>query len=282
MERKNSPQLDEVISGGFTQQKSPWSRNYVRVVSWNIERGQQFSGILNFLQTADADLILLQEVDLNVRRTQHRDIASELARSLRMNYVFGRQFEELGAGLNGTPAHHGLATLSPWPLSKERIIRFQHQSNFWRPRWFVPTAEIFQRRLGGRIALITEVLIDSHTFVSYNLHLESKGNDTGRLDQLGEALEDARQHTESSLVVVAGDFNLNVSKGDAATLLRRSGFRDAVQQPESATAVSRPPFQWRHLIDGIYVSDRISSEGRVHSDIRASDHYPISVILPIS
>src|SRR5712692_2348271 len=129
--------MDDVISGGFTiEQGQPWSRNYVRVVSWNIERGLQFPAVLDFLQTAEADLILLQEVDLNVRRTQNRDVACEVARSLGLNYVFGKEFQELGAGANSSPAHHGLATLSPWPISNGRIIRFQRQSDFWQPRWY--------------------------------------------------------------------------------------------------------------------------------------------------
>ncbi len=85
--------MDEVISGTFGSGRGqPWSRDYVRVVSWNIERGLQFSAILDFLGSTEADLILLQEVDLNVRRTQYLDVTNELARSLRLNYVFGRSF----------------------------------------------------------------------------------------------------------------------------------------------------------------------------------------------
>jgi hypothetical protein len=96
MEWPNLSSMDEVTSGAFAIEPTPpWSRGYVRVVSWNIERGLQYSVILDFLQAAEADVILLQEVDLNVRRTLHRDVASELARSLRLNYVFGKEFQEL-------------------------------------------------------------------------------------------------------------------------------------------------------------------------------------------
>jgi endonuclease/exonuclease/phosphatase family metal-dependent hydrolase len=143
--------MDEVISGEFgTRWTKPWSRDYIRVVNWNVERGLQFSAIQDFLRTAKADLILLQEVDLNARRTQHRDAARELARSLQLNYVFGTEFQELSAGPGGSPVHHGQATLSPWPLSNARIIRFQCQSNFWRPRWYVVLRKNFVR---GEIAL---------------------------------------------------------------------------------------------------------------------------------
>src|SRR5713226_712879 len=173
--------MEEVISGGFAiGLKQPWSRDYVRVVSWNVERGLRFSAILDFLRTAEADLILLQEVDLKARRTQHREVAHELARALQLNYVFGTEFQELSVGSDRS-AQHGQASLSPWPLSNGRIIRFERQSNFWTPRWYIPQIELFQRRLGGRIALVTEAMIYNQRLVTYNLHLESKGNDALRL-----------------------------------------------------------------------------------------------------
>ncbi len=275
--------MDELSSGRFANQhKRPWTRDYVRVVSWNIERGLQFSAILDFLRTAEADLLLLQEVDLNVRRTQHRDIGFELARSLGVNYVFGKEFQELGAGSADSPAHHGLATLSPWPLSHGRIIRFQHQSNFWKPRWYVPQTELFQRRLGGRIALVTETQIYGQRFVTYNLHLESKGTDILRLQQLRETLEDASQTPVSSLVVVGGDFNLNARCGQVAATLDGAGLKDAVQQPKLPTTAARMPWQRPRSIDWIYISDGVHSQGRIHDAIRASDHYPISATLAFS
>ena len=195
------------------------------MVNWNIERGLQFSGILNFLRTAEADLILLQEVDLNARRTQHRDVACELARSLQLNYVFGKEFQELSEGSRSSPAFHGQATLSPWPLSNGRIIRFQRQSNFWKPHWYVPQIEFFQRRLGGRIALVSEALIYGRRIVTYNLHLESQGRRRPPAAAVaGSIAGRSRLHTESSLVIVAGDFNLNAGNGEAAADAPQVGF----------------------------------------------------------
>ena len=112
-------------------------------MSWNIERGLQFPKVLDFLRTIEADLLLLQEVDLNARRTRYRDVASELAQALNLNYVFGMEFQELSEGTAARPAFHGMATLSPWPLSKARIIRFRDQSTFWKPRWYVPNLAVF-------------------------------------------------------------------------------------------------------------------------------------------
>jgi endonuclease/exonuclease/phosphatase family metal-dependent hydrolase len=66
-----------------------------RVADWNIERGTHLPAILEFLKKCKADLIFLQEVDLNARRTRHLDVAREIAQSLQLNFVFGKEFEEL-------------------------------------------------------------------------------------------------------------------------------------------------------------------------------------------
>ncbi len=270
--------MEEVISGGFgIRHRPPWSRDTIRIVSWNIERGLQFPAILDFLRTAQADLILLQEVDLHARRTQHRDVAYELARSLQVNYVFGKEFQELGA-TSGLPAYHGQATLSPWPLSNARIIRFQNQSDFWKPRWYLPQIELFQRRIGGRLALVTEAMIYGQSVLTYNLHLESQAKDRLRLQQLQEALHDARRHKGASMVVLAGDFNMDAGNEDAAAALH-NGFHDAVRLPESPTTTARSRFNRARCLDWIYVSEYARAQGQVHNTVQASDHYPVSGVV---
>ena len=186
----------------------PWPRDFFRILSWNINRGLQFPKILQFLKTVQADLLLLQEVDLNARRTGCRDIASELAHALNLNYVFGLEFQELSEGTPARPAYHGNATLSPWPLSKARMIRFRDQSSFWKPHWYVPNLATFQRRTGGRIALVAEANIYGRKVVTYNLHLESRGADELRLRQLNEVLADCRKYVERPSFVSRGRFQL--------------------------------------------------------------------------
>ena len=125
-------------------------------------------------------------MDLNANRTHRLNVAREISQKLNLNYIFGREFQELAQGSRSSPAYHGQATLSPWPLSNPRILRFRRQSNFWRPRWFLPEIEPLQERIGGRIALISEVSIGGRILVTYNLHLESRGDDALRCSQLNE------------------------------------------------------------------------------------------------
>jgi endonuclease/exonuclease/phosphatase family metal-dependent hydrolase len=274
--------MDQVITGEFSPgPKGTQARECIRVIDWNIERGLQFLAIVDFLRAADADLILLQEVDMHARRTRYLDVSLELARTLRLNYVFGKEFHELGHGTQPQPAYHGSATLSPWPLSCGRVIRFQQQSAFWKPRWYVPTTELFQRRLGGRIALVCEALMHGRTVTAYNLHLESKGSDGLRVQQLSEAVEDSRLQRQSSLIVMGGDFNLHACGGDAEAVLNSAGLYDAVRLPERSTTAIRGPLHKGRTIDWLYASGCADSDGRVHDDVHASDHYPLSARVQI-
>src|SRR5262250_2429153 len=126
--------MQETESGSFAVPR--WlflPPDSIRVVSWNIDRGLKLSRVIDFLAGAKADIILLQEADLNARRTHHINIAKEIAQELEMNYVFGREFQELTQGSRTSPAYHGRATLSRWPLSDARIIRFRRQIEFLAP-----------------------------------------------------------------------------------------------------------------------------------------------------
>jgi endonuclease/exonuclease/phosphatase family metal-dependent hydrolase len=273
--------MDQIISGGFVPPRLQlWARESFRVVNWNIERGTRLESILKFLRKYKADLIFLQEVDLNARRTRHLDVAREIARSLQLNFAFGKEFEELTQGSKGSPAYQGQATLSPWPIKNARLIRFRKQTTFWEPHWYLPRIEPFQERLGGRVALAADVEIPGQTLATYNLHLESKESDALRVSQLGEVLADAFARKRDWLTLIAGDLNLNASEGEAGAALKRAGFRDAVGLPSVRTRPARGLLDPGRSIDWIFLAGELkSSEGQVHSDVRASDHFPVSMVL---
>jgi endonuclease/exonuclease/phosphatase family metal-dependent hydrolase len=224
----------EIIAENFAPARwLSWPRSSIRIVDWNIDRGLQLRSIIDFLGDTNADVFILQEVDVNARRTHHLNIAQEIARKLRLNYVFGREFVELTQGSKTSPAYHGQATLSPWKLSKPRIIHFQQQSDFWTPRWYKPKLQKLQERLGGRIALAAEIGIQRVPMICYNLHLESRSNDELRFAQLNEVLHDAGDYDSTQLVVVAGDLNLNASKPVVMDSLARAGFLDVTPSARS-------------------------------------------------
>jgi endonuclease/exonuclease/phosphatase family metal-dependent hydrolase len=267
----------ELIAENFAPARwLSWPRSSIRIVDWNIDRGLQLRSIIDFLDDTNADVFILQEVDVNARRTHRLNIAQEIARMLRLNYVFGREFVELTQGSKSNPAYHGQATLSPWKISKPRIIRFQQQSDFWKPRWFKPKLSTFQERLGGRIALTAEISVPGVSMICYNLHLESRSNDELRLAQLNEVLHDAAGYDSTQLVVVAGDLNLDASKPAITNSLALAGFQDVVPTSRVPTTPARHLLEAGRHIDWAFVRGPVQADaGTVHSHVRGSDHFPI-------
>jgi len=276
--------MDEIIAENFApNQWLSWPRSSLRVVDWNIDRGLRLSEIIDFLGESNADIFLLQEVDINAYRTQRVDVAQEIARKLRLNYVFGREFVELAQGSKASPAYHGQATLSRWKISNSQVIRFRQQSDFWKPRWFKPNLQAFQERLGGRIALISEISIQGLSIVTYNLHLESRSDDDLRVAQLNEVLRHAATQNSAHLIILAGDLNLNASTPHVLEGLARAGFHVAVPTAQVATTPRRHWLEPGRHIDWAFV--RGSSQpkaGNVLKSVKASDHYPISFEVRLS
>jgi endonuclease/exonuclease/phosphatase family metal-dependent hydrolase len=273
-------QLDQIETGSFaTHESLPILSETLRVVSWNINRGSCFDLILAFLASMDADLILLQECDLNARRSGFRNVARELAQRLKMKYIFGTEFVELSQGNGKLAALHGQATLSRLELNNPRILRFRNQTNFWKPRWFLPSIGPLQRRLGGRMALVAEIVVNERTVAIYNLHLESRNSEDLRCRQLCELLGDAQKYGADIPVILGGDFNFDVTQGKAVAAIEGMKFQNpfATRVTQTTTRqVSRQP----RGIDWILIRSALSLEDpRVYTSAPGSDHFPLSLRL---
>ncbi len=273
--------MQEIVTGSFAPRTWRfWPPGSIRVVDWNIDRGEKLPAIVEFLSSQNPDLLVLQEVDMNTRRARRLNVAEEVARALGMNYVFGCEFQELAEGSHGSPAYTGQATLSRWPLYSPRLIRFERQSGFWHPRWWVPNAPLFQERLGGRIALVTEVWIAGSPLTVYNLHLESRGADQLRTSQLQEVLADTLTVPASTPVIVAGDMNFDVSQPSSSGLIEHSGLCDVIGPHSVSTTPRRRLFHSGRAIDRALVRGPVRAEDiTVHRSVEASDHYPLSFTL---
>jgi endonuclease/exonuclease/phosphatase family metal-dependent hydrolase len=186
----------------------PWLGPMVRAAMWNIERGNEFdlirlafsdspafvetvtrkksfdSKTLEAVRTqsvllAQTDLIILNEVDLGVSRTDYRDVARELAAALRMNYAFGVEFievDKLALGLEKLEGPnkeveeqlqkdlavdpklyrglHGNAVLSRYPIRRARIHRFRVCYDwFGKEKQAIAGLEAQRRRAAERVFL---------------------------------------------------------------------------------------------------------------------------------
>ncbi len=272
--------LDVLETGSFSSREACSPKDPLRIVSWNIARGSRLDQIIEFLRRTNADVICLQETDCDARRTGRRHIAGEIASALRMNYAFGIEFEELTQRSRESPAYHGQATLSVFPLTDSRILRFGSQSRFWHPYWWVPRLAVTQRRLGGRMTLVTHVQVGERTLVVCNLHLESRSGEVRRA-HVAELLQDTRRYDCATPIVLAGDFNFDVTQNPAASAIARMHFQNPFNQKHPHTACSR--FLRRKLaIDSILIRGPAhTTDTCVDSSVSASDHFPLSITLQL-
>src|SRR5262249_44045550 len=121
------------------------------------------------------------------------------------------------------------------------------------------------------------IQLGGQTMTTYNLHLESKEDDALRGSQLNEVLLDAGSTSKNSATMIAGDLNLDAGEGEAATALKRAGFQDGVGLPKVRTRPGRGMFDQGRSIDWIFLSSGLNGRnGRIHRNVRASDHFPVS------
>jgi hypothetical protein len=80
----------------------PRIQSFLRIAQWNIEKGKHFEAILDRLQTDAivrwADVIILNEADYGMRRSQNRYVARSLAEDLGMHMAFAPAHLELTMG----------------------------------------------------------------------------------------------------------------------------------------------------------------------------------------
>ncbi len=184
--------LDNLLNGVFIDNTlSPRAAVTARrskglnVAMWNIERGLEFKAlkaaltrderffhhipdaerskkfiikdvIAELKRLSTADIVVLNEVDWGLKRTDYRNVARELAVAAKMNYAYAVEFVEVDPLTLGTETlegensrdkgemvkHltvdksrtlglHGTAILSRFPLRNVRVIRFKNLGHDW-------------------------------------------------------------------------------------------------------------------------------------------------------
>jgi endonuclease/exonuclease/phosphatase family metal-dependent hydrolase len=240
------------------------SAEHLQVITWNIERGTAYDSILRVLGRLDADVVLLQEVDRDCRRTGYRDVARDLAHALDVNWIAAGEFQEIGEARGNRAAITGQAILSKFPITQTDVLRFAAQDRW---RWSINPV---QPRRGARIALKAQTA----GIRLYNTHFESGGNEKLQQRQMAEILTDqAREGARQSPVLIAGDFNNGPIAGASMFgHLTAASFADALGElgQRGPTSLGQ-----RHPIDWIFVKNVTPVRGRVVDAPAASDHSPL-------
>lgn len=182
----------------------------VRAVHWNIEHGNWWEPLTRAFaeepELADADLYLLNEVDLGMARAGNRDVAFELAARLHRHAAWAPLFLETGAGRHDDFAAaggrenaeglFGLAILSRWPIGAARIVRLPSPQEIQFDR---------ERMYGFHIALVVEIQRPGAPLTAVTAHLNVHRDRVDRARELAVVLEALRDAPDP--VILSGDFN---------------------------------------------------------------------------
>eukprot|EP00483_Globobulimina_turgida_P005820 UN05830 len=80
-----------MINDFRTNKNQKWinhKTDQIRIITWNIERGYRTNEIINELKKTNADIILLQEVDIGTQRTDFLDVGNEIANALSYQIIY--------------------------------------------------------------------------------------------------------------------------------------------------------------------------------------------------
>jgi endonuclease/exonuclease/phosphatase family metal-dependent hydrolase len=227
----------------------------VKVVSYNIKFGikvgQAVADLTDIPELADADILLLQELDPAG--------VDMIARRLHDNYVYYPASIQPATGKD-----FGNAVLSRWPIQRSRKVLLPHARPF---------------RGQKRIAVFAEVRVGGLAVLACSAHTETVWmGSQGRRDQQVAITEDIPG--DAPYVVVGGDFNTQTidSVRAAEKVFQRAGL-NKVTRGVGPTVRGEPTGLITPQQDHIFARGMACLAKGKSRKATASDHYPIWVRL---
>lgn len=278
--------IDCRVETGKLVAEAPPPTDELVVLAYNIERGHELDGVLDWLASDDApdpDVILLSEADRGCARTGDRHTTWEIADALEMDFAYAVEFMEVrGTGEAVTEVcEHGNAVLSRYPLGN--VEAFRHRTNV---SWYSPPesrGESWGTRLGGRIAVTADVDVGGRLVHLTSVHFASGALDQDvRADQAVETVERAAEF--DGPVIAGGDTNAGGYVVDLSGGSTFNGVSQAFLTASYADTHAAWPVLERATIDSIglvidliMVKDaRSEAPGICVAPCEPfSDHYPV-------
>ncbi|MDR0411415.1 MAG: endonuclease/exonuclease/phosphatase family protein [Treponema sp.] len=259
----------------------------------NVEANME--GVRGFIERVDADIVLLQEVDIHSRRSYHMDQAGFLAETWLGTTSFALNFQ---APLVPIPfpeplgrVESGLLTMSVF-IAKESI-RMSLPSPF---KWPMRLANLKRCILVDRLP----VQGSDKELVIVNLHLEAYSSEAGRDAQMRVLLDFLQaEYAKGAYCIAGGNFNQNFpgidenlfrlkdvrhfTPGSLSQDMLAEGWQFAADVETPSSRLLNEPYSgdWEatqlYVIDGFVVSPNVEilSVQTANYEFRYSDHNPV-------
>lgn len=240
----------------------------VRILTFNIHAGKDATQQPNIervaavIDSTDADIVMLQEVDRRTQRAGGADHLAELEKLTGMFAVFAKSLDYQGGD-------YGIALLSRWPIDSATTVQLK--------------VEPPQERSGvshePRVALHAVVRTPSGPLHVLNTHIDAGGPATYRRQEVIGILAWIRNHVPAGEpVIMGGDLNARpVTDEIAAVSLSLS---DAFGTCGTGAGETFPASGPDRRIDYVFYRQARCLNARVQQT-QASDHRPLLVTLEI-
>ncbi len=185
-------------------------RQFLRAVTWNIERGNRLDGIKSYIasipEIMNTDVLLLNEVDIGMARSKNRNVAAEIGELLGFEHVFGNSYLCLDHGdvrdgaqeAENETGMHGNAILSRWPIRRaENFSVYVTKDKF----------ESSERRLGHKKALWAEIETPFGLLPVLSVHLDPIASALHRVLQIEDVMKVVEGRKLGARVLLGGDLN---------------------------------------------------------------------------
>lgn len=229
----------------------------IQVATWNIRRGHGMDSRTDLertargLQSLEADVVGLQEVDLGVRRSGQVNQPKFLGQQLNFHPAFG-SFMDFEGG------RYGLGLMSRFPLARVEELRL--------PQGNEP-----------RVALVAELILpDNRRVLAVNVHFDWVNDDKFRLAQARVVAEYLKQ--QELPWILLGDFN---DEPDSPTLKLFTEFAINAEKVGDQRG-TYPADQPKSEIDFIFAGPANQwsvSNAEIIADTQTSDHRPVRATL---
>ncbi|MDA0811387.1 MAG: DUF3472 domain-containing protein [Verrucomicrobia bacterium] len=176
----------------------------LRVMCYNVQRGEKTADLAAIIRTVNPDLIALQEIDRNTKRSDGRDTLAELAAATGMHSAYGKAMDFDGGA-------YGVAVLSKFPLGDPVVHKLPNDGD-----------------LEPRVLLEIEPQLPQGSLRFFVTHLHAGKEANLRLEQAREIARIAENAGTNA--IVAGDLNA-VPDSEVLTALTQAGFTDALTEP---------------------------------------------------
>ena len=221
---KIKPTVERILNAVVREDFSPKSEfqspksKVVSTIAWNIERGNIYEGIVDALKNheklKDKDVYLLTELDYGMARSKNRFVAQDLAKELKLNYVFAPVYIALqkGSGVvsemdgENTKSIHGLAMFSKYPMKNVHAVALPNgKDKMWGK----------EKRLGYLRAIIADIEHPAGDFRAVTIHLDAHSSRKHRHVQM-KIILDALDKLPKLPVILGGDWNTTTYNAQTA------------------------------------------------------------------